>query len=143
MDARPFDVVRQDLSRASALYGKLQTHFERFCTEARRLQDAGSALRGVKISREGRALVLDFLDRRQRVTFEFDRKAEKGFLHLENISRLDRGVDAATLTRIAFDSAGETDIGGGCDGGKLQLAILADCKALAVCFIDAGLDHEA
>jgi hypothetical protein len=84
---------------------------------------------------------VDFLDRRQRVSFEFDRKAEKGFLHLENVSRSDAQRDATTILRIAFDSSGETDVGGGLEGGKVQLALPADCKALAVCLIDAGLDH--
>ncbi len=141
MDAKPFEVVRQDLTRVTALYGQLQAHFERFCTEARRLQEASSPLRGVKTSREGRSLLVDFLDRRQRVSFEFDRKAEKGVLHLENISRLETERDSITVTRITFDRSGETDAGGGSDGANVQLGNIADCKALAVCFIDAGLNH--
>jgi len=143
MDARPFDEVRQDLSRATTLYGQLQVHFERFCTEAKRLQEASSPLRGVKTSWEGRSLLVDFLDRRQRVSFEFDRKAEKGFLRLENVSRSDAQRDVTTVLRIAFDRSGETDVGGGLEGGKVQLALPADCKALAVCLIEAGLDHAS
>ena len=141
MENKTYDAAVEDLKRASARYEQLQGHFEQFCGQAARLDGPGTPVKGITVKREGPALLVAFLDRRISVNLRFDRNADKGVLHVEDISAAGRRYDYVpkTIARVLFDAVGTTDLVGGQFGGNISLGQPADCMTLAVRFIDLAL----
>jgi hypothetical protein len=140
-----FKAAMTNLDRAAGTYEQLNAHFERFCEQAARLQEKESGLSGIQVTREGpTSLLLEFLDRRLRVTFHFDRKARAGILSLGNapLQSIACAPSAPSIAHVTFSPSGETNVAGGYAGQEMDLGMIQDCIALAAHLIDAGLDDS-
>jgi len=108
-----YDELINTLHRACSRYEVLKAHFDRFCTQAKRLEDDPQCpLRGIAVEVEALAVRIAFLDRRIRISLRFDRQESKGVLQVEDISATESLRPAATIDRIAFDGTGETGLRG-------------------------------
>lgn len=143
MNEKTFARSVQDLNQSSERYQTMQGHFERFCAQAKRLaEEKESPLKGLRAKMDQGALLVEFLDRRIRICMRYDRKTEKGVLHAEDESAVRPGRDPETLARVPFNGIGETELGGGQHGDKLNLGLPADCMTLVVRLVDTALDRD-
>ncbi|HKQ24068.1 MAG TPA: hypothetical protein VJT81_06455 [Burkholderiales bacterium] len=143
MNPKTFARTIDELNRSGARYNTLHGHFERFCAQAKRLaEDSDSPLRGLLANMDGDALLVQFLDRRIRISMRYDRKTLKGVLHAEDESAVRPGLAPETFERVPFDGAGETALSGGEHGDNLNLSLPADCLTLLVRLVDAALGRD-
>jgi hypothetical protein len=144
MDNRTFGEVINALSRTASDFELLNNHFEQFCTQALRLNEPASPIKSIRVKREGKALLLAFLDRRLTVNFRLNRETRFGILHVEDVSAPERTVNGVhrTVTRIQFDSSGETGLPGGYTGDPINLGLVQDCTPLAVRIVDLAMNQD-
>lgn len=144
MTEKPFTKLIDDLKAISTRYDTVRTHFGRVFMQAEALAqhpDSPMKGQGLKAKMDAGSILIDFLDRRIRISMRYDRKTGKGVLHADDESAVRPGRPPETFARIEFTGKGDTDLLGEEDD-KMTLSEPADCMLLVVRLIDAALDRD-
>jgi hypothetical protein len=144
MNEKTYESVIGDLKGSSAHYETMRGHFEQFCAQIKRLaEEQASPVKGIlRAKMDGGAILVEFLDRRIRISARYDREIKGGVLLAEDESAVLSERAPETFERVPFNETGETDLGGGLYGGKLNVGVPADCMTLALRLVDAALDRN-
>ena len=134
--------LRRNLMEDFQSYETLREHFESFCKAAQQLIEAGTGIQGLKAKTDDHALILEFIDRRIRVTMRRDRKAKMGALYVKDVSNRRPDDKPMFVTAIPFDHRSETELAGGMHADKLHLTVPHDAVALALLIVNTALDKD-
>ncbi len=144
MNEKTFERSIDDLKGISARYEIMRAHFERVFTQAEGLAaDPASPLKGqgLRVKMDAGAILIEFVDRRIRISMRYNRKTGKGVLHVDDESAVRPGRLPETFERIEFTGKGDTDLVGE-DEDKLTLSEPADCMLLVARLVDTALDRD-
>ena len=143
MIAKSYERVGADLERARVSREQLHGYYVRFCQRAMDMEDAGCAAKGIIPKRIGDDLYVQYLDRRLRISFGFDRISDRGILCVDDLSAvgLYDGRNPVRIETILFDGAGDLDVVDA-DGSSLSLSDPAYAIQLALGIVDAAIDQN-
>ena len=112
MVAERFEQVVAHLEQARARWVVMHDHYVRFCERSMDMADAGCAAKGIIPKRIGDDLYVQYLDRRLRISFGFDRISDRGVLCVDDLSAVGRyeGRHPVRIETISFNAAGDLDV---------------------------------
>jgi hypothetical protein len=143
MVAKRFEQVVAHLEQARARWAVMHDHYVRFCERSMDMEDAGCGAKGIILKRIGDDLYVQYLDRRLRISFAFDRISDRGILCVDDLSAvgLYDGRNPVRIETILFDGAGDLDVVDA-DGASLSLSDPAYAIQLALGIVDAAIDQN-
>jgi len=144
MNEKTFARSTDDLKGIRERYESMRAHFERVFAQAKRLaEEPESPLKGKGLvaKMDAGAILIEFLDRRVRISMRYDREKGRGVLHVDDESAVRPGRAPETFERIEFRGTGETDLVNE-HGDQLTLATPGDCMLLVARLIDTALDRD-
>jgi hypothetical protein len=143
MIAKSYELVGADLERARVSREPLHRYYVRFCQRAMDMADASCPAKGIVPKRVGDDLYVQYLDRRLRFSFAFDRQADRGILCVDDMSvvGLYDGREPVRVETISFDDVGKSDVVDS-DGVKLSLSDCAQSLQLALGLVDLAIDQN-
>jgi hypothetical protein len=141
MIAKPCERVAADLELARVSRERLHDYYVRFCQRAMDMTDAKCRVKGIVPKRVGDDLYVQYLDRRLRFSFAFDRQADRGLLCVEDMSAagLYDGREPVRLETISFDNVGNSDV---VDSNGTKLSISDHGLQLALGLVDLALNQK-
>src|SRR5229473_3589763 len=121
----------------------MHDHYVLFCERSMDVEDAGSAAKGIIPKRIGDDLYVQYLDRRLRISFAFDRMSDRGLLCVDDLSAvgLYEGRNPVRIETILFDGDGDLAVVDA-DGASLSLSDPAYAIQLALGIVDAAIDQN-
>jgi hypothetical protein len=84
MVAQTFEQVVAHLEQARARWVVIHDHYVRFCERSMDMADASCGAKGIIPKRIGDDLYVQYLDRRLRISFAFDRISDRGILCVDD-----------------------------------------------------------
>ena len=107
------------------------------------LADAQCPAKGIVPKRIGDDLYIQYLDRRLRCSFGFDRLSNRGMLCVDDLSDvgLYKGREPVRIETISFDDVGNTNVADS-DGVSLNLSEPGQGLQLALGVVDLALDQN-
>src|SRR6266849_8523230 len=123
MVAKRFEQVVAHLEQAGARLAVMHDHYVRFCERLMDMEDAGCPAKGIIPKRIGDDLYVQYLDRRLRISFAFDRMSDRGLLCVDDLSAvgLYEGRNPVRIETILFDGTGDLEVVDA-DGASLSLS---------------------
>jgi len=143
MVAKRFEQVVAHLEQARARWTVMHDHYVRFCERSMDMADAGCAAKGIIPKRIGDDLYVQYLDRRLRISFGFDRISDRGLLCVDDLSAvwLYEGRIPVRIETILFDGDGDLAVVDA-DGASLSLSDPAHAIHVALGIVDAAIDQN-
>ena len=143
MIAKRFEQVVTHVENARTNWADLHARYVQFRERAMAMMDAGCPAKGIVVQTVGDDFYVEFLDRRLRLSFGFDRIANRGVLCVDDMSGVGRydGHGAVRIETISFDYAGDLGVVDA-DGESLSLSDPAHAIQLALGIVDAALDQN-
>jgi hypothetical protein len=107
------------------------------------MADTGCPAKRIITARVGDDLYVQYLDRRLRLSFGFERQTGTGIICVDDLSDvgLYEGRKPVRMATISFDAGGISDVVES-DGTKLSLLDDAQAIRLALGIVDSALDHN-
>jgi len=143
MVAKRFEQVVAHLEQARARWAVMHDHYVRFCERSMDMADAGCPAKGIIPKRIGDDLYVQYLDRRLRISFGFDRISDRGLLCVDDLSAvwLYEGRIPVRIETILFDGDGDLAVVDA-DGASLSLSDPAHAIHVALGIVDAAIDQN-
>ena len=143
MVAQIFEQVVAHLEQARGRWVVIHEHYVRFCERSMDMADAGCGAKGIIPKRIGDDLYVQYLDRRLRISFGFDRISDRGILCVDDLSAvgLYDGRNPVRIETILFSGDGDLDVVDA-DGAGLSLSDPAYAIQLALGIVDAAIDQN-
>ncbi len=143
MVAKRFEQVVAHLEQARARWTVMHDHYVRFCERSMDMGDAGCGAKGIIPKRIGDDLFVQYLDRRLRISFGFDRISDRGLLCVDDLSAvwLYEGRIPVRIETILFDGDGDLAVVDA-DGASLSLSDPAHAIHVALGIVDAAIDQN-
>jgi hypothetical protein len=141
--AERFEQVVAHLEQARARWVVMHDHYVRFCERSMDMADAGCGAKGIIPKWIGDDLYVQYLDRRLRISFGFDRISDRGILCVDDLSAvgLYDGRNPVRIETILFSGDGDLDVVDA-DGASLSLSDPAYAIQLALGIVDAAIDQN-
>jgi hypothetical protein len=107
------------------------------------MEDAGCPAKGIIPKRIGDDLYVQYLDRRLRISFGFDRISDRGLLCVDDLSAvgLYEGRIPVRVETILFDGDGDLAVVDA-DGASLSLSDPAHAIHVALGIVDVAIDQN-
>jgi len=143
MVTQRYEQVVAHLEEARASWATMHGHYVRFCERSMDMADARCPAKGIVPTRVGDDLYIQYLDRRLRISFAFDRISDRGILCVDDLSAvgLYEGSNSVRIETILFDSAGNLEVVDA-DGTSLSLSNPAHAIQIALGIVDAAIDQN-
>ena len=143
MKPKSFAQVAAQLEKTRQSWELLHSQYVRFCERAMDLADVQCPAKGIVPKRIGDDLYIQYLDRRLRFSFAFDRLSNKGIVCVDDLSEvgLYEGREPVRIETISFDSVGNSDVVES-DGATLSFSDPDQGLQLALGILDLALDEN-
>jgi hypothetical protein len=143
MVAKRFEQVVAHLEQARVRWAVMHDHYVRFCERSMDMADAGCPAKGIIPKRIGDDLYVQYLDRRLRISFGFDRISDRGILCIDELSAIGlyEGRNPVRIETILFDGTGDLEVVD-TDGASLSLSDPAHAIHVALGIVDAAIDQN-
>ena len=143
MNPERYEQIVAHLEKARLSWNSLHDIYVRFRERAKDMADAQCVAKGIIPQPVGDDLYVQYLDRRLRISFAFDRISDRGILCVDDLSTvgLYEGRNPVRIQTILFDGAGDLDVVDA-DGASLSLSDPAYAIQLALGIVDAAIDQN-
>ena len=143
MNPKGYEQIVAQLQKARRNWGILHDHYVRFCARAMVMADVECPANGIIPKQVGDDIYVQYLDRRIRISYAFNRLSNRGILCVDDLFEvgLYEGREPVRIRTISFDDVGNSDVADS-DGVSLNLTDAAQGLQLALGIIDLALDHH-